>query len=76
MSFADLFLQKFCVYGWIFVGAVLQKFQRVYTQQSAQVDIQKEKISFWHTILRHAKSSVLYLCSGGGEKDVCRPVIL
>ena len=26
----------------------------------------------WHTILRHAKSSVLYLCSVGGEKDVCR----
>lgn len=26
----------------------------------------------WHTILRHAKSSVLYLCSVGGEKAVCR----
>lgn len=52
------------------------KIQFVYTQQSAQVGIQREKISFWHTILRHAKSSVLYLCSVGGEKDVCRPVIL
>ena len=49
-----------------------QKIQSVYTQQSAQVGIQREKISFWHTILRHAKSSVLYLCSVGGEKDVCR----
>ena len=46
MDFADLFLQNFCVCGWIFAGAVLQKFQSVYTQQSAQVDIQKEKISF------------------------------
>ena len=26
----------------------------------------------WHTILRRAKSSVLYLCSVGGKKDVCR----
>ena len=46
LNFADLFLQNFCVSGWIFAGAILQKLQSVYTQQSAQVDIQKEKISF------------------------------
>ena len=46
MNFADLILQNFCVDSWIFEDAVLQKNQSVYTQQSAQVDIQKEKISF------------------------------
>ena len=56
---------NFC--GYLFA----RKIQFVYTQQSSQVGIQREKISIWHTILRHAKSSVLYLCSVGGEKDVC-----
>lgn len=46
IEFCDLVFAKFCVYGWIFAGAVLQKFQSVYTQQSAQVGIQREKISF------------------------------
>ena len=46
MNFADLILQNFGVDSWIFEDAVLRKNQSVYTQQSAQVDIQKEKISF------------------------------
>ena len=72
IEFCDLVFAKFCGCDWIFAGAVLKKIQFVYTQQSAQEDIQKEKISFWHTIFRSGKSSVLYLCSVGGEKDVCR----
>ena len=46
IEFCDLVFAKFCGCDWIFVGTIFQKIQFVYTQQSAQVDIQKEKISF------------------------------
>lgn len=73
IEFCGSFFAKFLWMQLNFCGyPFARKIQFVYTQQSAQVGIQREKISIWHTILRHAKSSVLYLCSVGGEKDVCR----
>ena len=73
IGFCGLIFAKFLCVRLNFGGyPFARKIQFVYTQQSAQVGIQREKISIWHTILRHAKSSVLYLCSGSGEKDGCR----
>ncbi len=47
IEFCDSVFAKFFVDAvGLFAGVVLQKIQFVYTQQSAQVDIQKEKISF------------------------------
>ena len=46
MNFAIRFLQNFVDAIEFFAGTIFRKIQFVYTQQSAQVDIQKEKISF------------------------------
>ena len=73
IGFCGLIFAKFLCVRLNFCGyPFCPKIQFVYTQQSAQVGIQRENLSLWHTILRHVKSSVLYLCSVGGEKDVCR----
>ncbi|MEE1136952.1 MAG: hypothetical protein U0M02_00535 [Acutalibacteraceae bacterium] len=72
MNFAVWFSQNFCVCGWIFAGAVLQKIQFVYTAIGTSGYPKGENLLLAHDFA-FAKSSVLYLCSGGGEKDGCRP---